>query len=205
MKKALPVSHCASLLATISARGTKRARILDKALIVSLLLSGGHARLWAWGDLEMNLRDLPYAVFDAIKLLALSKRILIAPFNYTSFRQSDWEDKSIAGRPIFSVSTTPLTTQEVTRRIKRYGRIAGIPSDYLNLRTLSNTHQALLRIFGDGEAVAHALGLPTIWKKQISEEKLIRHSPGAQSEQITRDPRLHGIGRRRNNLLTSGR
>ena len=187
MKKTLLIDQCVALLSAISSRGTKRARILDRTLVISLLLFGGHARLLTWGDLIDNLSNTPYAVFDAIRVLALSQRLMIAPFNTASFKSSDWRSSTIAGCPIFSVSITPLTTQEITRRLKRYARLSGIPETYASLRTLSNTHQMLLRTYGNSEAVADALGLPTIWD---------RPSRDQLSQSSIRDPRLHGIGRR---------
>jgi hypothetical protein len=205
MKKILLIEQCIALLNIIPVYGTKRTRILDKALVISLLLSGGSARLWTWTHVEENLSDLPYAAFDAIRVLASSRKIMIAPLNYSEFYNRDWINGLVTDYPIFSVSTTPLTTQEITRRTKRYGRLAGISDDYLNLRTLSNTHQALLRMYGDGETVARVLRLPTIWDIQLPEEKLFRHSAETQPERIPRDPRLHGIGRRKSSLLVSGR
>lgn len=200
MKRTFSVGQCIALLEVVSARGTKRTRLLDRAFITAVLLSGGGARHWTWRYLIENFSDMPYAVFDAIRVLASSRKILIAPLNYTEFYKRNWVNGLVADHPIFSVSTTPLTTQEVTRRTKRYGRLAGISDDSLNLRTLSNTHQALMRRFGDEEAVARALGLPTIWDSPSHEQTL-----NTTSKPVARDPRLHGIGRRGGNLVTSRR
>lgn len=187
MRKALSVNQCIDLLEVISARGTKRAMGVDKALVISVLLSGSEARQWTWKYFLENLSDAPYAVFDAIRMLALSRRLVVAPFNSIGFHADKWGSNTAVDSPIFSVSKTPLTTQEITRRLKRYGRFCGIAEADANLRTLNNTHRMLMRTYGDPEAVAYALGLPTIWD---------RPSRDQFSQPSTRDPRLHGIGRR---------
>lgn len=187
MRKTLSIDQIRALLTVISRRGTKRARILDRALIISVLLSGSGIRLWTWKNLFENLSDTPYAAFDAIRILALSRRLVIVPFNSVGFKPHDWGVNKTANSPIFSVYATPLTTQEITRRMKRYARLAGIPEVDANLRTLNNTYQMLLRTYGNSEAAAHALGLPTIWDRPSQEQ--FSHLP-------IRDPRLHGIGRR---------
>lgn len=181
------IDQVGAMLAVISKCGTKRARILDHALIISILLSGSGIRLWTWKNLFENLSDTPYAVFDAMRSLALSRQLVIFPFNSVGFKTYDWGINKIGNAPIFSVSATPLTTQEITRRMKRYARLAGVPEIDANLRALNNTHQMLLRTYGNPEAVAYALGLPTIWD---------RPSRDQFSQPSIRDPRLHGIGRR---------
>lgn len=187
MRKVLSMNQCIDLLEVISACGTKRVRVLDRAFLISILLSGSRSRQWTWKYFLENLSDAPYEVFDAIRMLALSRRLVVAPFNSIGFHADKWGSNAVMDYPIFSFSKTPLTTQETTRRVKRYARLAGFPEFDANLRILNNTHQMLLRTYGDSEAVAYALGLPTIWD---------RPSRDQFSQPSIRDPRLHGIGRR---------
>ena len=101
MRKTLSIDQIRALLTVISRRGTKRAKILDRALMISVLLSGSGIRLWTWKNLFENLSDTPYAAFDAIRILALSRRLGIAPFNSVGFKAQDWGINKIANSPIF--------------------------------------------------------------------------------------------------------
>jgi hypothetical protein len=74
--------------------------------------------------------------------------------------------------------TRKLCTQEITRKVKRYARLAGLESDKMNLRTLVRSGRHLLRVHKTDDLV-----------------KMLERRPRAAGQQVSWKP-LHGIGRR---------
>ena len=133
----------------------------------------------------------PFAVYEAIKQVAISKKLSIFPYNHAGFKHAHWINTAARlHRAVFTADAKPLTTQEVTRRLKRYGKLAGISVTLMNLRTLSNSHQMYLDVFGDADTFAEALDLlrPGSQPAELS--------PFFQKQPEKADARLHGIGRR---------
>lgn len=188
-KKTLTLEQCRALLSltqVISSNG--RGKATDHALMTSLLLCGGAARTWTWGN--VNLLTRPMAVYRALKEMALGKKLVLAQFNHVGFREAHWVGGTSVKKAIFTVGSKPLTTQEVTRRLNRYGRMVGIVG--LNLRTLVNTHHLFVELYGDADAVAEALGImnPSLSPSQNTKRKSVF------GEGRNKDERLHGMFRR---------
>lgn len=205
MSKTLSLMQCSSILTVIETRGTKRAKATDKALFTSLLLCGADARTWTWQDVVETFLEMPYAAYQSIRNMAVAKQLAIFPFNHSHFTAAHWVRGTKLQHAIFTVGATPLTTQEVTRRMKRYARLAGIPSADMSLRTISNTSHLLRELYGDADAVADALGLVTV--PGITRTPTAGNSARGSANsvkgfsvagtRVDRDPRLHGVGRRR--------
>lgn len=194
MKHTLTLEECKSLIRVIAERGSKNAQATDHALVVCLLMCGADARTWTWQDALANPISQPFAVFEAIKNIAISKKLTIFPYNHASFQAAHWLNSTVRlQRAVFIAGATgnkPLTTQEVTRRLKRYGKMAGIPTGQINLRTLANSHQMYLDVFGDADTFAEALELLRFGNEPAT------LSPFFKKSQPKKEPRLHGIGRR---------
>lgn len=198
-RKTLSLEQCKSVFRVIDTRGAKRSKATDRALFAALLLCGSAARVWTWRDVVETFLEIPYAAYTAIKQMAVAKQLTIFPFNYSGFTAAHWVRGTKIDHAIFTVGATPLTTQEVTRRMKRYARLAGIPSELMSLRTISNTHNLLLNLYGSADEAADALDIdfPAMARTAISRKQSasFEWKPGAGS-QVEHDPRLHGLGRR---------
>lgn len=192
MTKILTLEECRALYRAIGTRGSKRTQATDRALLTALILCGKDARTWAWSDVTESLFWMPLATFQAIKDMAIVKQLTIFPFNHAGFHAAHWIGGTRLDHAVFSVGSKPLTTQEVTRRMKRYARLAGISCERVSLRTLCNTAQVLLDLYGDGDALADALGWAAV-ETNIPAPTMRFAMPAGL---FRRDPRLHGVGRR---------
>lgn len=76
-----------------------------------------------------------------------------------------------------------LTTQEITRKIKRYARLAGLNEEQVNMRTLIRTGKELTSKYGAQHLVDHIL-------------------PKSTKPTVEWKP-LHGIGRRSRHSVTA--
>jgi hypothetical protein len=197
MKKTLTFDECKTLMLVIAARGSMRSRESDRALVIGLLLCGNAARCWTWQDVFEQALDLPNAVYDAVRRVAISKRLTLIPVNHAGFQSAHWVRGTKLEHAVFTVGRTPLTTQEVTRRLKRYARIAGISPARMSLRTVANTHHDLLNLFGDADSAALALGLDAGTRTPSAGQlPAVKWNPVMTGTRVERDPRLHGVGRR---------
>jgi hypothetical protein len=112
----------------------------------------------------------------------------------------------------------PLGTHEVTRRIKRYARLAGIRTVDASLRTVLHTHKMLVDLYPNSDKLAEVLGLKVSASLQTqvpalrpapvqagSQAQSLEWSParGSQATQRVRDRRLHGIGRRNKSVIAT--
>lgn len=213
MKNILSVDQCRAMMPAMKST--------DYALFVSLLLCGSDARTWSWERALRNVLDLPQAVYQALRDLATSQELALVQFNsahFAQFESAHWMRSVSSSVPIFKASlprnskttTSPqrnnalkgqaLTTQDVTRRMKRYARLAGLNESQVNLRAVLNTHNWLLRNYGSADKAAEALGLTTRRPATRSRKdaKEVSWMPLSTVRAIhpVRDPRLHGIGRR---------
>ena len=210
--KTLSIEQCRAMLAVMSRPSSARSRRTtalarsarsappsgtsqDGALFISLLLCGGRARTWTWGDVVENFLEMPMAAYQSLRDLAVTRKLTLFPFNHVSFTNAHWvsaEDKM--HRAVFCASV-PLsgrafTTHEVTRRMKRYARLAGLGENAVTLRTVSNTHRFLRAVFGSMDEAADALGLyPTSPTPGL-------RAQARNGDQATWQSHLHGIGRR---------
>jgi hypothetical protein len=180
----LTLEETKKLLTAIRLSGPKAKN--DFALIISLLFCGRQARSWTWGTVLHTVMDLPADVYNALREMTILKRMNI------TLSQRDYErhwGTGLWGRAVFCASnkSTPYTTTEVSRRIKRYAKRAGIKSS-INLRTIVNTHHILRKQFGTAD-----LASSFIIEGQIYSSKQL---PVHVTAERHRDPRLHGIGRR---------
>lgn len=186
--KTLTLEQCKSLLSVLAERGTE----VDHALVVCLLMIGADARTWTWQNALENPIFQPFAVYQSIKSVAISKKLSVFPFNHAGFRQAHWLNTTVRLQQAVFCGTSrnkALTTQEVTRRLKRYGKMAGIPVDLMSLRTINNTHQMFLDVFKDADVFAEALDLLRAGNER-------GRSPFFKKAQPKKEPRLHGLGRR---------
>lgn len=189
--KTLTLEQLKNLIRAIADHATTGAKATDHALVVCLVMCGSDARTWTWQDALENPLFQPFAVYEAIKSIAITKKLTIFPFNHAGFKPAHWLNTTVRlQQAVFTAGSKPLTTQEVTRRLKRYGRLAGIPANLMNLRTLSNTHQMYLDVFKDADSFAEALDLLRFGSEPAT------LSPFFRSKQPKVSPRLHGIGRR---------
>jgi len=120
----------------------------------------------------------------------------IFPFNHVGFVQAHWISGNRYQQAIFAACDrkTALTTQEVTRRMKRYAKLAGLNAGEINLRTLVNTHHALMTQFGNADTAAEEIGLSV---SAIAKPFKSTKATGRP------DARLHGIGRRYLSMKTA--
>ncbi len=180
----LTLEETKKLLTAIRLSGPKAKN--DFALIISLLFCGRKARTWIWGAVLRTVMDLPADVYNALREMKILKHLDI------TLSQRDYEKhwgSGLWGHAVFRASrkSTPFTTTEVSRRIKRYAKRAGIKST-VNLRTIINTHHILRKQFGSAD-----LASPLIIEGQSYPAKRL---PIHATAERSRDPRLHGIGRR---------
>ena len=66
MKQTLTLEQCKALIRSISTHGSKQAKAVDHALVVSVLMCGADARTWTWQDALANPIFQPFAVYEAI-------------------------------------------------------------------------------------------------------------------------------------------
>src|SRR3990172_6696250 len=204
-KQTLSLEQIKALLIKMSAS--------DKALFISLLLCGSKARRWTWEDALSDVVGLPLAVYSCLSTYAIEKKISIFPFNSHSFTfmTAHWLNGANMKRAIFKANSPhsslsskgrgefrPLTTQEVTRRMKRYARLAGLDIEDMSLRTVVNTHHLLLNVYGSADEAGEALGLSTSFMNgRPSLGAGVRWTGIGTRPSKSRDPRLHGINRRK--------
>lgn len=180
----LTLEETKKLLTAIRLSGPKAKN--DFALIISLLFCGRKARIWTWGATLRTVVDLPADVYNALREMEILKRLDI------TLSQRDYEKhwgSGLWGNAVFCASrkSTPFTTTEVSRRIKRYAKRAGIKSS-INLRAIINTHHILRKQFGSAD-----LASPLVIEGHAYPAKRF---PIHEAAERSRDPRLHGIGRR---------
>lgn len=194
MRQTLTLEQCKDLLRAIETHAGAGMKERDTALITSLLLCGSESRLWTWEDALSNVVTLPFAVYHSLRTLATSKRLALFPSD--AHFGAHWLNGVPLRRPIFRAderATTQtgkaLSTQEITRRLKRFGRKAGISWSLLNLRTLNNTHQTYLEVYGGADAFSEALGLLRV-------QPAPARSVFPRAHQVQQDDRLHGLFRR---------
>jgi hypothetical protein len=203
-KQILSLDECKLMIQTISANASERSRATDRALLAALLTFGGDARTWTWEDALYQVTDLPTAIYLAVRDIATSKRISFLPYNHEYFTLAHWVHGNRENHAVFTVGSKPLTTQEVTRRMKRFARLAGIEPARVSLRTVCNTHQSLMAEFSGADQIADALEMPTLGKawgssagiSQRGTEEPVKWNPAFAGTRVERNPRLHGIGRR---------
>jgi hypothetical protein len=202
MKQTLTLSECTTILQIIQSRGSMRSKATDRALFAALLICGGEARSWTWESVLYEALYLPTALFLALRDVATSKRLTMLPYTQSHFISAHWVHGTKREDAIFTVGSKPLTTQEVTRRLKRYARMAGIPSERMSLRTVCNTHSLFLDLFTDADHMAEALNLHALRVTRTSSAGTVlpsvkwNFSATAVKTRVERDPRLHGIRRR---------
>lgn len=190
MKRTLTIEQCKALLNVIEMQGRNKSKVTDRALVLSLLLCSGESRTWTWDDASRHFLNMPTAVYEALRALAMEKKLSLFPFNHERFLKAHWLGMTALNRHVFTIGKTALTTQEVSRRLNRFGRRAGIVN--CNLRLVVNTHHLLMDLYGDGEAVSDALGInPTPSPSPITKNKNVIREGNKKAE-----GRLHGIGRR---------
>ena len=180
----LTIDQCKSMMA--------RMKENDRALFISILLCGAQARTWTWGDVVEKFLEMPMAAYQAFRDLAVSRKLTLFPFNYAGFTSAHWVSGAKLDSPIFTSPSSKRkawTTQEVSRRFNRYGRMIGV--DGVSLRVAANTHKSLLAGFGSADEAAEVLGLsPNLTLTPALS------LPGRGGTRGSRDERLHGIGRR---------
>ncbi|HAR46109.1 MAG TPA: hypothetical protein DCS05_08050 [Nitrospiraceae bacterium] len=213
MKTILSIEQCKVLM--------NHMKNADQALFLSLLLCGAEARTWTWEAALEKVLDLPTAVYEALRALAMERQLALFPSSFAGFTQAHWvRQETKLQTPIFKASlplsssrtsspqvrnalrSQALTTQEVTRRMKRYARLAGLEENQMNLRTALNTHRWLLKSYGSAESASDAIGPVTrdpakrptrVATITVSWKPISTSTAGLPS---SRDLRLHGIGRR---------
>lgn len=203
-KQTLSLEECKLMLATINAKASERSRATDRGLFVSLLTFGSDARTWTWEDALYQVTNIPTPIYLAVREIATSKQLTILPYNHEHFKPAHWMRGTKLDHAVFTVGSKPLTTQEVTRRLKRFARLAGIEPMRVSLRTVCNTHHLLTLEFTDADQIADALGLPRLGMARTSSagaaqrgaEEPMKWNPAFTGTRVERSPRLHGIGRR---------
>ena len=182
--RTLTIEECRAMMA--------RMKQADRALFVSILLCGSKARTWTWGDVADKFLEMPMAMYQSFRALAVSRKLTLFPFNYAGFTSAHWVSGAKLDSPIFTSPSSKRkawTTQEVSRRFNRYGRMIGV--DGVSLRVAANTHKSLLAGFGSADEAAEVLGLsPNLTLTPALS------LPGRGGTRGSRDERLHGIGRR---------
>ena len=209
-KQILSINECKLMLATINVKASERSRATDRGLLAALLTFGGDARTWTWEDALYQVVNLPAGIYLAVRDIATSKRLTILPFNHQHFRPAHWMRGTKLDHAVFTVGSKPLTTQEVTRRLKRFARLAGIDPVRVSLRTVCNTSAALRAAYADADQIAEALDLPRLGMARTSSagaaqrgtEEPVQWNPAFAGTRVERSPRLHGAGRR--SALRSG-
>lgn len=214
MKKSLTLDQTKRLLALTAAAEDRRGHSQNRALFLAVLLCGAKARSWTWEDALSDVINMPFAVYYALRNMACDKHLTIFPFNHAGFTtDAHWINGAKLQNAVFTASgIAPLTTQEVTRRLKVYAKRAGIKPGEMSLRTLSNTGEAFQNLYGDPDQIAELLGIADVTTvtrrtppagtslKAANRKQLTGSSVGAPflsvSVKVERDPRLHGMNRR---------
>lgn len=213
MKKSLTLDQATRLMALTAASDTNRGNPENRALFLAVLLCGAQARSWTWEDALSDVINMPFAVYYALRDMAAAKKLTIFPFNHAGFTSAHWISGSKLKNAVFTkTGRKALTTQEVTRRLKVYAKRAGMKAELVSLRTLGNTHQSFLNLYGDADRIAELLGVADVTtvtrrtppagttqkaanRKQPTESS-VKTPFLAGSVKVERDPRLHGLNRR---------
>jgi hypothetical protein len=188
--KTLTIEQCRVILA--------HTKEMDRALFVSLLLCGAKARTWTWEDALSDVLNIPMAVYEGLKGYAVSKKLTIIPFNHAWFTNAHWVNGPRLQSAIFKGRNTlrPYSTHEVTRRLKRYARKAGLKVEDVSLRTVVNTHHFLMAAYGSADEAGDAI-IPAAGSQAGGFQETVNW------EHVDRDHRLHGIGRRTPSPITA--
>jgi hypothetical protein len=168
-----------------------RMKEMDKALFISLLLCGARARSWTWTSAMQQIVTMPEAVYQSLRELATDHQLMTVPYNFARYANAHWLGIVDLKTPIFTSEKSngkPWTTQEVTRRLSRYGRMIGLQQ--VSLRVVANTHKSLQAAFSSMDEAAEQLGFcpPPI--------AILARVQARTHGQEVKDTRLHGIGRR---------
>lgn len=230
MKKSLTLDQTKRLLALTASSEQRRGHPQNRALFLAVLLCGAPARSWTWEDALSDVIGMPFAVYYALRDMACDKKLSIFPFHHARFDSAHWISGSKLQNAVFTSGSRyaaknkgaatrspelPLTTQEVTRRLKVYGRRAGIKASEMSLRTLANTGESFQNLYGDADRIAELLGIAdvttvtrrtppagTTRRMQKAEGRVQTAESSVMapflsvSVKVERDPRLHGLNRR---------
>ncbi len=200
--KSLTLEQCKAIIALIHPSPLGRGMV-DRALFISLLLCGGKARTWTWDEALDQALNLPLAVYGVLRALATVKKLVLEPIKPDRFSKAYWVMGANLSSPIFTSPSShgkPWTTHEVTRRLKRYARIAGLNASAMNLRMVVNTHHCFRAAYGSMDETAEMLCLSSPPYSPTRDRGQAR--PQGHEDWKTH---LHGIGRRSasRRLLTS--
>lgn len=216
MKKSLTLDQAKRLLALTAASDTNRGNPENRALFLAVLLCSAKARSWTWENALSDVINMPFAVYYALRDMAVAKKLTIYPFSHAGFSTAHWINGAKLQNAVFTATgKKALTTQEVTRRLKVYARRAGIKPSEISLRTLSNTGESFRNLYGDADQIAELLGIAdvtTVTRRtppagttrrtqkaegRVQTAELSVGTPFlAASVKVERDPRLHGMNRR---------
>ncbi len=189
----------------------------DTALFLLLLLFGIEAGNWTWGKIMNEQLNVPEQLWKAIADHAVEKGYSTFPLtyygaNYHWINGAPLLDAAFTSGKRKELSAAPLTIQEVNRRLKKYGLWAGILPNDISLRIWVRTGKILLAEHkADAEEALEALGfyLNSTWFTTAGPgmkngHPIVQWRPeafgtqkGASAHRVDRDPRLHGIGRRK--------
>lgn len=208
MKQTLTLDETKRLLGLTAATDTQRGHSENRALMLAVLLCGAKAREWTWEDALSDVINMPFAVYMALRKMACDKQLTIFPFNHAT-NSAHWIRGAKLQNAVFTATgRKALTTQEVTRRLKRYAVRVGIAQSRMSLRTLANTGVSFANLYGDADLIAELLGLSNVTDVtgRISTSGTARPTKHVVSSvptpfhvasvQVDRDPRLHGLQRR---------
>lgn len=201
-RRTLTLEQCRALLALTLLSPKGRGREIDHALVMGLLLVGSEIRTWTWEVFEEKLTSLPSGVYEAFKVLAKQQKVKLFAIKNEWFTKAHWiGGRGVVKKFIFTLTPTlarsaresAWTTQEVSRRLHRFGRMAGIVD--CNLRLLVNTHHLLIDLYGDAEAASEQLSVGTVGGN-LSPASSLKGQGRLKAE-----PRLHGMFRRSSFVL----
>ncbi|MCI0551284.1 MAG: site-specific integrase [Anaerolineae bacterium] len=164
------VVSIATWQASMEARGLTRNTIRSRLSAVSIV-SGVKVTLPKKTEAECPIfdEDQVRAFFRQVKDADRELMVSILLTGHQPKPQAHW------------LPSTHRTTQEITRKIKRYARLAGLNQDQVNMRTLIRTGRALTRKYDTPHLINHILPKPA--------QPTVEWKP------------LHGIGRRSNRLV----
>jgi hypothetical protein len=185
----------------------------DTALFILLLIFGIEARNWSWGKVMNEQLNIPRGLWLAIADHAIDKGYSSFPLTYYGpayhwINGAPLLDAAFTSGKRRDLSAAPLTIQEVGRRLKKYGLWAGIRQDEISLRLWVRTgDRLLLEHRGNIEEVSEAFCPKHNLTPILTAGPAMKNSRQVVSSAIDtrksttalvdRDPRLHGIGRRK--------